>query len=38
VLFRSDSLYIQLLAHGLALRAGLEPGKFRIATEVTREE
>jgi glucosamine--fructose-6-phosphate aminotransferase (isomerizing) len=33
-----DSLYIQLLAHDLALRAGLEPGKFRIATEVTREE
>jgi len=33
-----DSLYIQLLAHDLALRAGLEPGKFRIATEVTHEE
>jgi glucosamine--fructose-6-phosphate aminotransferase (isomerizing) len=33
-----DSLYIQLLAHDLALRLGLEPGKFHIATEVTREE
>ena len=33
-----DSVYIQLLAHGLALRAGLEPGKFRIAQDVTREE
>jgi glucosamine--fructose-6-phosphate aminotransferase (isomerizing) len=33
-----DSLHIQLLAHDLALRAGLEPGKFRIATDVTREE
>jgi glucosamine--fructose-6-phosphate aminotransferase (isomerizing) len=33
-----DSVYIQLLAHELALRAGLEPGKFRIASDVTREE
>jgi glutamine---fructose-6-phosphate transaminase (isomerizing) len=33
-----DMLYIQLLAHELALRAGLEPGKFWIAEEVTREE
>ncbi len=33
-----DSVHIQLLSHDLALRAGLEPGKFRIATEVTREE
>ena len=33
-----DSLHIQLLAHELALRAGLEPGKFWIAEEVTREE
>ena len=33
-----DSLYLQLLAHDLALRAGFEPGKFWICTEVTREE
>ncbi|MGA2631809.1 MAG: SIS domain-containing protein [Terriglobia bacterium] len=33
-----DSVYIQLLVHELALRAGLEPGKFWLATEVTREE
>ena len=33
-----DSVHIQLLAHDLALRAGLEPGKFRIAEDVTREE
>lgn len=33
-----DSVYIQLLVHELALRAGLEPGKFWIATDVTREE
>jgi len=33
-----DSVHIQLLAHDLALRAGLEPGKFRIAQDVTREE
>ncbi|MGH9444698.1 MAG: hypothetical protein ACRD3O_03085, partial [Terriglobia bacterium] len=33
-----DSLHIQLLAHDLALRAGLEPGKFWIAEEVTRVE
>ena len=33
-----DSLYIQLLAHDAALRAGLNPGKFEIAEHVTREE
>ena len=33
-----DSLYIQLLAHDAALRAGLDPGKFEIAENVTREE
>jgi len=33
-----DSIHIQLLVHDLALRAGLEPGKFRFATDVTREE
>jgi glutamine---fructose-6-phosphate transaminase (isomerizing) len=33
-----DSLHIQLLTHELALRAGLEPGKFWIATDVTRVE
>ena len=33
-----DSLHIQLLTHELALRAGREPGKFRIAEDVTREE
>jgi len=33
-----DSVYIQLLVHELALRAGLEPGQFWLATEVTREE
>jgi glucosamine--fructose-6-phosphate aminotransferase (isomerizing) len=33
-----DSLYIQLLAHDAALRAGFEPGKFEIAENVTREE
>jgi len=33
-----DVLYIQLLSHELALRAGLEPGKFWIAEEVTTEE
>ncbi|HLW79473.1 MAG TPA: SIS domain-containing protein [Terriglobia bacterium] len=33
-----DTLHIQLLAHELALRAGLDPGKFWIADEVTREE
>lgn len=33
-----DSLYIQLLAHELAVRAGLEPGKFWIAEGVTTEE
>jgi hypothetical protein len=34
----ADSLHLQLLAHELALRAGLEPGKFWIADEVTRVE
>ena len=33
-----DSVYIQLLAHDAALRAGLQPGKFEIADNVTREE
>ena len=33
-----DTLHIQLLAHDLALRAGLEPGKFWIAEGVTRVE
>ena len=33
-----DSLYLQLLAHDLALRAGLEPGKFWICADVTRVE
>ncbi len=33
-----DSIYIQLLVHELAERAGLEPGKFWIAQDVTREE
>jgi glucosamine--fructose-6-phosphate aminotransferase (isomerizing) len=33
-----DIVYIHLLAHDLALRAGREPGKFRIAEGVTREE
>jgi glucosamine--fructose-6-phosphate aminotransferase (isomerizing) len=33
-----DSLHIQLLTHELALRAGLEPGQFRIAEDVTLEE
>lgn len=33
-----DSVYMQLLAHDLALRAGLAPGKFWIAEAVTREE
>jgi glucosamine--fructose-6-phosphate aminotransferase (isomerizing) len=33
-----DSIYIQLLAYDAALRAGLEPGKFEIAENVTREE
>jgi hypothetical protein len=34
----ADSLHIQLLAHELAVRAGLEPGKLWIADEVTRVE
>jgi glucosamine--fructose-6-phosphate aminotransferase (isomerizing) len=33
-----DVLYIQLLAHELAVRAGRDPGKFWLATMVTREE
>lgn len=33
-----DSLHLQLMAHELALRAGLEPGRFWIAEEVTRVE
>ena len=33
-----DTVYIQLLAHEGALRAGLKPGRFQIAEEVTREE
>ena len=33
-----DTLIIQLLAHELAVLAGLEPGKFWIAQGVTREE
>jgi glucosamine--fructose-6-phosphate aminotransferase (isomerizing) len=33
-----DSVYIQLLTHELARRAGLEPGKFWIAEDVTRVE
>jgi glucosamine--fructose-6-phosphate aminotransferase (isomerizing) len=33
-----DTVHIQLLAHDLALRAGREPGKFRFAENVTREE
>jgi glucosamine--fructose-6-phosphate aminotransferase (isomerizing) len=33
-----DSIYMQLLAHDAAVRAGLNPGKFEIAEGVTREE
>jgi glucosamine--fructose-6-phosphate aminotransferase (isomerizing) len=33
-----DIVYIHLMAHDLALRAGREPGKFWIAEGVTREE
>ncbi len=33
-----DSVYIQLLAHDAALRAGFKPGKLEIAENVTREE
>jgi glutamine---fructose-6-phosphate transaminase (isomerizing) len=33
-----DTLFMQLLAHELALRAGLEPGRFWIAEGVTRAE
>jgi hypothetical protein len=33
-----DTLYVQLLAYELAIRAGLEPGKFWFAQGVTREE
>jgi glucosamine--fructose-6-phosphate aminotransferase (isomerizing) len=33
-----DNVYIQLLAHDVALREGLDPGKFAIANDVTRDE
>ncbi|HEY6292515.1 MAG TPA: SIS domain-containing protein [Terriglobia bacterium] len=33
-----DTLYLQLLAHDLAVRAGREPGRFWIAEGVTRVE
>lgn len=33
-----DSVYLQLLAHDAALQAGLEPGRFEIAENVTRVE
>ena len=33
-----DTLHMQLLAHDLAVRAGLEPGRTRIAETVTRVE
>jgi glutamine---fructose-6-phosphate transaminase (isomerizing) len=33
-----DLVLIQLMAHELAVRAGIEPGKFWIAEGVTREE
>ncbi|MGH9430257.1 MAG: SIS domain-containing protein [Terriglobia bacterium] len=33
-----DTLHVQLLAHELALRAGLDPGKLWIAEGVTRSE
>lgn len=33
-----DSVYVQLLAYDAALEAGLQPGKFEIAENVTREE
>jgi glucosamine--fructose-6-phosphate aminotransferase (isomerizing) len=33
-----DSIYLQLLAHDAALQAGLEPGRFEIAENVTRGE
>jgi glutamine---fructose-6-phosphate transaminase (isomerizing) len=33
-----DTVYMQLLAHDVALRAGIEPGKFAIAESVTRDE
>jgi glutamine---fructose-6-phosphate transaminase (isomerizing) len=33
-----DNIYVQLLAHDAALRAGLQPGKFQIAEHVTRKE
>ena len=33
-----DSVYIQLLAYEAARRAGLKPGKFEIAADVTLEE
>ena len=34
----ADIVHIQLLAHDLALSAGLEPGRFWIAEQVTRVE
>ena len=34
----ADIIYIQLLAHDAALRAGFQPGKFEIAEKVTRHE
>jgi glucosamine--fructose-6-phosphate aminotransferase (isomerizing) len=33
-----DTLYMQLVAHELAVRAGLDPGRLRIAEGVTRQE
>lgn len=33
-----DNVYLQLLAHDAALRAGFQPGKFEIAEHVTRKE
>jgi hypothetical protein len=33
-----DNVYLQLLAHDVAVEAGLQPGKFEIAEGVTREE
>jgi hypothetical protein len=33
-----DIVYLQLLAYDVAIAAGLEPGKFGIAEDVTLEE
>jgi glucosamine--fructose-6-phosphate aminotransferase (isomerizing) len=33
-----DNLYVQLLAHDSALRAGLEPGKLEMTKDITRVE